>query len=261
MFWTEGRNLNFLGLEEHMNYSFALIVCENGVPEEIAAGIHTFRFICQIPENVPPTVVRQKGWNEFITAFIQYKVKVRLDIPMKRKIVEKREFIVNREQDLNLIQNIDKVCDHQETMQLTNLCCKTNFVQIKIKIPKVGFARKEKIPFTIQVFGVDGKFPVKNVQIQLLRLRICRSQTPIAKVMTDIQTDVNALIPIVVESDFFLIESSIEVPEICPISNVRYGNLYHITYVLDFIFLSDGCEKSAIISVPISIGTIPIQSK
>lgn len=244
-----------------MHYSFLLIASENGEPKELAAGTHTFRFSCPIPENVPPTIVRDRGWNKFITAFIQYKVKVRLDIPLKRKIVEKREFIVNREQDLNLIPNVNKICDHQETLQLTNLCCKTNLIQIKVKIPKLGFARKEKIPFTIQVYGCEGKFPVKKVQIQLLRIKTCRSQTPIAKLMTEVQTDVNTIIPFVVQSDFFHIASSIEVPETCPISNIKYGNLYHITYILDFIFLSDGCEKSAIISTPIFIGTIAIDNK
>lgn len=243
-----------------MNYTNNFIGSgELGELHEITAGMHTFRFKCQIPEDVPATVVRDRGFNVLLNAFIQYKVKLTLDVPLKRNIVEEREFTVKREEDLNLIPECDKVCEFQESLQLANLCCKTSMVQLKVKLPKCGYALKEEIPFTIEVVSTDQKCPIKKIKVHLLRLKVCLGQKPCEKLMTEVQIAAKTTVPFVAENDFLHIKSSIEVPDTCPISNLKYGKLYHTTYILEFSFLSDGCEKSASIGTPIAIGTVPIR--
>lgn len=245
----------YIGSEKHMNYPTQLIPSESGKPQEISAGLHAFKFSYKIPENAPATVV--KGVGKF--ALIEYKVKVRLDVPSLRKINVEREFTVEREMDLNLDPALSKVCSFQEVLPLRNLCCTTKLVEIKVKIPKFGYVRMEKIPFTVEVAGVEGKFPVKKFQIKLQRISKCVSVKPTEKEMYDVKTEVSTFIPFVLEGDFLRISSSIEVPEACPISNQKYGKLYHISYVLNFNFISDGCKKSVTITARIDIGTIPIK--
>lgn len=238
--WQESNAL-YSGLEKHLKNHTQLIVCDSQEAQEISAGIHTFKFSCQIPESAPATVVVSEGG--FSKSFIQYKVKVRLDVPSIRKVGVEREFTVKRELDLNTIPGIDKIGNFQEILQLRNICCKTKQVEIKVKLPKFRYALMEKIPFTIEVVGVviGEKFPVKKVQIKLKRIMILLSQKPIEKHTIDVKTEVKTLIPFVLEGDFLRIHGSIEVPETCPISNLKYGKLYqyHITtYFTIFISIS-----------------------
>ncbi|CAG9805533.1 unnamed protein product [Chironomus riparius] len=253
--WTESvgkTTRTFQGEQKHLDVVTYLFGEIDGDSAEVPAGIHTYKFSCRLPPNLPYSVDGEHG-------HIRYKVDACLDIPWTIcDLHAKLPFTVARREDLNLFPELRMA---QEVEEIKKFCwgiCDKNPLQIKIRLPKSGFALGENVHITIEYNNMSSHC-VDRTEIALWRKEKFVCSDPVKKDRVNKTKITETTADGVSKNSEAKIYHVLQIPQILTITNRLYTQVFQISYELKINVLTDGCSPSPSLKMPITIGNIPIR--
>lgn len=220
---------------------------------EVATGIHTYNFMCQLPSPIPYSVEGKHG-------HIRYKVDVNLDIPWAFDLQAEKTFTVIRYEDLNFFPELQTPCEFEEIKTFCCLFCKSEPLILKVRLPKTGFSLGEKIPISVEMVNKSST-DVTHTTFTLKRVDKFNSQSPSVKSNIVKEEMVETRREGAKGGENISFEELLQIPQVLMISNDRYCKVFQVTYELKFTAETDGMSVSPEIHIPITIGTVRSQNE
>lgn len=253
--WTEpvGKTTRtFLGEQKHLDIVTYLFGQEDGEAIEVPVGIHSYKFSCRLPQNLPYSVDGEHG-------HIRYRIEAQLDIPWTICDLNMiLPFTVVRREDLNLFPELRIA---QEVEEIKKFCwgiCDKNPLLIKVRVPKSGYAVGENIHITIEYDNMSSHC-VERTEIVLWRKEKFVCSDPVKKDRVNKTKIIETTADGVSRSSNAKIHHVLQVPQILTVTNRRYTQVFQISYELKVTVVTDGCTSSPSIKLPITIGNVAIR--
>lgn len=253
--WTEpvGKTTRtFLGEQKHLESVTYLFGQEDGETIEVPAGIHSYKFSCRLPPNIPYSVDGEHG-------HIRYKIEAKLDIPWTIcDLHTKLPFTVTRREDLNLFPELRIA---QEVEEIKKFCwgiCDKNPLIIKLRLPKSGYALGENVHITIE-YSNKSSHCVERTEIALWRKEKFVCSDPVKKDRVNKTKITETTADGVSKNSDAKIVHILQIPQVLMITNRRYTQVFQISYELKINVVTDGCTSSPTLKLPITIGHIAIR--
>lgn len=258
--WTEStgtgnnrRSTVYHGEEKYLNSITYLFGSKDGENMEVAAGIHTYNFACQLPVPIPYSIEGKHG-------HIRYKVDANLDLPWAFDLEAEKPFVVVRYEDLNYFPELRLPVEVEEIKTFCCFCCTSDPLILKVRLPKTGFALGEKIPMKVELINKSSN-NVNHTTFTLKRVEKFNSVSPSEK--TKILKEEVAEIRSggVKGGETTSFEEFIQIPQVLMISNNKYCKVFQVTYEIKLTAETDGVSTSPHLYIPITIGSLALQSE
>lgn len=253
--WTESAGKSsrtFRGEEKHFYIVTYLFGQKDDEPMEVPVGIHTYKFNCPLPPELPYSVEGEFG-------HIRYKVDAMLDIQWSLlDLHAKVPFTVSRLEDLNVFPELKLAQEVEENKKFCWGICDSNPLLIKIRLPKSGYALGENIVMTFEYNNMS-KHSVDRTAIVLIQKEKFICTDPVRKDRSKKTQVVATAAKGVGKNSSVKFEHALEIPQILMITNRRYSQVFQITYELKITVVTDGCSSSPVLKIPVTIGSVSIR--
>jgi len=250
--WTKqvGRHtVTYTGIENFI-HSRSYLFGEYGGPTfELAAGVHQYKFSCQLPYQLPYSL-------KLVYGTISYHVEACLDIPWKAEKEAKVYFTVLRYDDLNFYPELKTAITCIETKNFLSLFNDSNNLHMSVTIPCRGFAVNHYAPVIIN-YENKSSVDIIGTKIKLLRITILNSPLQSKnKVLDDVVGQ--ARFEGVSANSSKIIQASLKIPKVMT-SNEKFCQVIIIKYLIEIEAEASGMRSNAKVRLPITIGTVPLQ--
>lgn len=251
--WTESSGSSktqttFSGHECLLDTSFYIFGSKDSDCDVIAAGAHTYAFEYQLPPTLPYSIEGKYG-------HVKYSVKANLDIPWAFDLQDERNFIISRDDDVNLLIDCNLPVEIEEVKTFCCWCCKSDPVTLTVRLPKSGFVAGDRIPVNIQIHNRSSK-NVGSSLIELKRIHRFHSHDPIKKVKEHEEMVVELTSRGAENGENVNFEVLVDLESSIPITNEKFCKTYQICYELKIIAITEGLSTSPQIAIPICIGRV-----
>lgn len=245
------RTTTYHAEQKYLNSITYLFGSKDGENMEVAVGVHTYSFACQLPAPIPYSVEGKHG-------YVRYKVDANLDIPWAFDLQNERAFNVVRYDDLNHFPELRSPCEFEEIKTFCCLFCKSDPLIIKVRLPRTGFALGEKIPVGVELINKSSK-EVSHTIFTLKRVDRFNSDSPFEKTKEIKEEVVEVRGRGAKGGETVKFEQPIEIPHVLMMSNNRYCKVFTITYELRLTAETEGLSTSTDIYMPITIGSVALK--
>ncbi|XP_026465295.1 arrestin domain-containing protein 17-like [Ctenocephalides felis] len=188
------------------------------------------------------------------TGFVRYTIKVTLDRPWKFDQTSKAAFTVISALDLNMDPRY-RLPVMMESSKTFWCGCTSGPLFVSVQLPQSGYAPGQEIPVACNISN-DSRVNVEFVQIKITKIAKFHSRHPhkIKQKSSDLVTVTAEGVP---KFNKISITKNIQVPVIPP-SLLQNCSIIDIDYVIKVTASIGGCHRSLRISLPLTIGTVPI---
>ncbi|CRK98606.1 CLUMA_CG012205, isoform A [Clunio marinus] len=244
--------ITYFGEEKYLQSITYLFGSSDGEIQEVAAGIHIYNFVCQLPLTIPYSVDGEHG-------HVKYNVDANLDIAWTFDLHDKKPFTVVRYEDLSIYSELRLPIEYEEVTTFCCFWCESDPLIVKVRLPKSGYGLSEKILANVEI---NNKSTTKVLHTEFSLKRIARfiSKTPSVETKEVKETVAEVQGKGAERGEMVTFEQIVEVPPVLMISNNRYCKVFQITYELKVTFVTDGMKVSPEVHIPITIGTVGITS-
>lgn len=238
----------YRGKEELLHAEIALIAQSKGGAIEIPVGTHVYNFACVLPPHLPTSFEGNYGK-------IRYIVCATLDRPWKFNQTCKVAFTVLKPLDLNQDPSVGQ--PKRIDLAKTFCCwpCKSWPMLITVETPATGYVPGQKIPIAIALNNNSG-VDVHGVKCSLDRTEFYISNSPYEKTKTVSKTLVSQSTT-VTNAKYARLTQQLEIPSIAPTGKC---SVLAIEYELNINVRVESCRVNPKIKIPITIGTVPLQT-
>ena len=216
---------------------------------DIPAGFHTYNFACVLPPLLPTSFEGKYG-------HIRYTATLTIDRPWKFDINHKIGFTVLKQLDLNHELPDLRMPSRMEIIKKYSCWLWEKPMSLSASIPVSGYVSGQSIKVSVEVSN-QTNINIDSIRVSLKKLVQYNSQTPRAKSREEIvnMAEVRSLGVKKEETGSFEIE--LPIPSVPP-SNKDFSKIITISYVVQVKAHTTGSNKSPLIRIPVTIGTIPL---
>ena len=217
----------------------------------LPAGNHVFPFSFVLPPNLPSSFEGQHG-------HVRYFVEAEIDRSgiftfNKRK----KQFItINSIVDLNLIQGAATPQTNSNSKTFGILCCTSGPLSSHVRIPRYGYTPGEVIPISAEIENLSDKV-MNYTQARLIQdvtFRATNGTKKTARILQEVRRG-----PIEEGSSDTWNGQPLSIPPVPP-SGLGGCRIIDVSYRLEFRVDPSGLGFDLVVSIPITIGTIPLQT-
>uniref|UniRef100_A0A1L8DK69 Putative arrestin domain-containing protein 3 n=1 Tax=Nyssomyia neivai TaxID=330878 RepID=A0A1L8DK69_9DIPT len=258
--WSEHKGSNkhrrtvvYQGREDYLASLTDLVGrSQDGSTIELAPGMHSYRFTCDLPHQLPTSFEGSKG-------YIRYFVIIALERPWKFDQKFKVAFTVLKQFDLNFDSPILRLpC--QVSMDRSFCCgpCKTGPISIIAHTSQSGYVPGQ----TINVFAeIANASTVKVDEIRFSLKKIIRytSQTPRPKTKEETLTITEARISgLKKKEQSGKFEQHLQIPPLPPTS-LSLCRIITVSYEVKIEAKVSGAHLNPVLKIPVTLGTVPLR--
>ncbi|XP_055375348.1 arrestin domain-containing protein 17-like [Condylostylus longicornis] len=218
-------------------------------------GYHSYEFTYNLPMELPSSMEGHFGR-------IRYYVKVVIEfgIPNKSPEAFTSYFTVHRLTDLNYEPPMIRLPTINEVQKQFSCCpCWNKPVIILARIPQSGYVCGQKIPISINITNRSGKSIHKFI-ISLHLIIKYRAEFPSCKEKFEEFIVKNEQTKLFTNSIQESLNVDLKVPSVPPTCNEQICRIIRISYELRIQVFIQGCIANMNISMPITIGNIPLRN-
>jgi hypothetical protein len=247
---THTETVHFNGEDRYLNQKTYLYGNEGASASELASGTYRYSFECLLPDLIPASFEATYG-------NIRYNIKAVMDIPWRFDKEYELQFTVVRHDDLNEFPELKIATQDEKIKTFCCMCCESEPFIMTVTVPYTGFARGQNIPIVVRL---DNKSDVEIMAINISLVRFFRftSDTPHSKSRCETEKMVSICTEGVGEAKSKTIEKMLVIPGIMLSSNERYCRVVQVFYVVKVEAISSGCHNNPELTIPITIGTVPL---
>lgn len=246
------RNVHFTGKEIYLNSVTYLAGSENGKAIKIPIGVHTYNFECLLPESLPYSLEGKNG-------FIRYKVEAILDIPWGLDYKIRKPFKVARYDDLNLLQSpiYRRPCEAERIKTFGILCCTSDPLVLRMRVPKIGFGLGESIPVQMEIIN-NSSNNVYSTKLKLIKTEHYYSTSPSKSSKKISLVVISKNSRGVRAREFANFVEVLGIPRNLPTSNNRMSKIFQVKYQIYFKARTDSICNPPHMEIDITIGNVGI---
>lgn len=244
---SERRMISFTADEEYFKQYFRMFGSrDTSKTSVLRAGRHTFPFSYTLPVGLPATFEGDHG-------YIRYHCKAAIDRPWKFDTTCKVAFTVFPQVDLNVQPSVMTPVTEGAEKMLCCWCCQSGPVSASMSVCRTGYVPGEFIYVNADVENLANR-AMNETRVSLNQ--VVTYTTP-QRARTEI-TEVSSVSRGKLESGACSSWEAvpIPIPQIPP-SSTRKG-IIDIQYTLDFDVVPTGPSYNLNISVPVTVGTVPL---
>ena len=217
----------------------------------LPAGQHVFPFSFLLPPNLPSSFEGQHG---HVRYFIEAKIDRSGLFSFNKR---KKQFItINSVVDLNLIQGADMAQTNSNVKTFGCLCCKSGPLSAMVRIPRYGYTPGEILSISAEIENLSNK-KMNCTKARLFQDVVFRA-TNGTKSSTRILQEVRRGPIKTGETDVWN-GQPLSIPAVPP-SGLGGCRIIDVSYRLEFLVDPSGIGFNLVVSIPITIGTIPLRS-
>ncbi|CAD7093280.1 unnamed protein product [Hermetia illucens] len=253
---AEGKSENYIetfrGDEQYLSSRTVVLGQDTGNFFELHPGKYVYPFQIQLPPHVPTS------YNGFYGQ-IRYEVNLAIDRPWKYDNIFRQPFTVISPLDLNTNPIYRAPVEKKEEKQF---CCGTCFyfkndpIVLNADIPYSAFAPGQNIDFKIFV-GNESNVDCREVKIKLVQTTEFSTRTPEAKHRTESMKVAEKKLGAVLKLSRKEYKDFLKIPAVAP-SSLETCSIIKVKYTLEINVKIAGLHTNMNISVPVTIGTIPL---
>jgi Arrestin (or S-antigen), N-terminal domain/Arrestin (or S-antigen), C-terminal domain len=244
--------VTYSGKEDYLNQTTYLFGSQSGNAIELPAGITTYSFACVLPLQLSSSVEGKYG-------NIRYSCKAVLDRPWKTDKEFRLSFSVIKTENLNLMSpTILEPTNLKITRHFYCCCFKSKPFHMTASLPFTGFVPGQSIELTLNLNN-QSNIDIEGTKVSLERNTQYISQTPRKKIRFECLPVKDVFGAGVRACGSAEIRLSLLVPPLPP-TNEKYCRVLTTGYHLKIIAKVNGAHKNPHLSIPITIGTIPIRA-
>ncbi|XP_055375346.1 arrestin domain-containing protein 2-like [Condylostylus longicornis] len=252
--WIEGTGNDATersGQIDYLSSTTYLIGSDSGSTIVIEPGIHTYNFSCALPSQLPSSFEGTHG-------NIRYSVQIIFDRPWKFDKTYTVGITILKMVDLNNNDSpsIRMPCEYQTSEKFWCGPCITNPLDIKLKIPQLGYVPGQAIIVNADIQN-NTKLNIDHVQMSLIKTIKYYSDDSSNATKKETLTIVEIKTDEVKPKISKIFQEFVRIPAIPP-TCTNLCKIIHITYDLHIKVKIHGFHTSPIIKFPITIGNIPL---
>uniref|UniRef100_A0A1B0GIA7 Putative signal transduction n=1 Tax=Lutzomyia longipalpis TaxID=7200 RepID=A0A1B0GIA7_LUTLO len=224
---------------------------QDGSTIELAPGMHSYRFTCDLPHQLPTSFEGSKG-------YIRYYVIVALERPWKFDQKFKVAFTVLKQFDLNFESPVLRLpC--QVSMERSFCCgpCKTGPISIIAHTSQSGYVPGQMISVHAEIANAS-TVKVEEIRFSLKKLIRYTSQTPRTKTKEETLTISEGRISGMKKKQSGKFEQHLQIPPLPPTS-VSLCRIITISYEVKIEAKVSGAHLNPVVKIPITLGTVPLR--
>lgn len=222
-----------------------------GAETELPIGLNKFNFSCALPFNLPTSFESKYG-------HIRYQIKVELERPWKLDLKYSFGFTVIKVYDLNGDSPALRTPLKSETTKNFFLGLSSKSVYISTEIPSRGFVAGQTVPITIATNN-ESNVDVKEIKVSLKKLIQYNSQTPRNKTRERVESSAELRHSGVPRKSKENTVVHMILPAVPPTS-LTFCSIIKVSYVIEIVAKVGGFHFSPSLTLPVTIGTVPLQS-
>lgn len=230
---------------------------EGGNLIKLDSGTHTYDFTFQLPDKLPASFEASLG-------HIRYHVEVLIEAPFPIPKEFQHQFTVVADVNLNDLPEVKVPCKCEEVQTfcccygcLCCIFCPTDPLTVSVALPYAGFCKGQNIPVVID-FDNQSDIEVLWTKVNLNRITQFTFNTPKLKTKTETEKVLEVLLEGVPENGTKRIEKNIPLPQVLMCSTLDQCKTIQISYELIFEFEARGMHMNIYMTIPVTIGTIPL---
>lgn len=245
--WKNGRKENLKGSEVYLKNTTYIFGDEDSDPVDLDAGFQSFSFSTVLPHEIPSSFECKDGQ-------ISYKIEAVLVLPCKINYLKgKTNFKVVTSVDLNMDESLKLPFYTEITKKARNFFFASKTLRMKVCTPFSGFIPGHDVKLIFDINN-ETKLNVRKMKIQLVQ---------VVKLTTDDSTKTDRLTILEILASGTKKKSNNQFEEFLTIPSnvvpVKFSNVVQVTYVIEIIAkISSSKKKNPKFSIPIEIGTVPI---
>ncbi|CAO1405614.1 unnamed protein product [Diamesa tonsa] len=247
---NQRRQVTYSGREDYLSTTTYLFGSDSGNPIELAAGIHTYSFACALPQKLPSSFEAKNG-------YVRYIVRTTLDRPWKFDLSFKLPFTVIKHEDLNALSPALKVPSKTEVSKAFYCCCfKSKPLLMKVSLPFSGYVPGQSVNVVVELNN-QSNVDVEGIKLALEKTITYTSQSPRPKIKIEHGTIKEVFGVGVLNECTGQVAISLVVPPIPP-TNISSCKVLKVAYELKVLAKVSGAHRNPFVTIPITIGTIPL---
>lgn len=204
-----------------------------------------------LPFNLPTSFESKYG-------YIRYQIQIQVDRPWKLDLKYCFGFTVIKNYDLNNDSPALRTPLKAETTKSFFLGLSSKSVYISAEIPSRGFVAGQTVPITITANN-DTNIDVKEIKISLKKIIHYNSQTPKRKTRKRIESTSEVRHYGVQRKSKDQIVANFILPSVSP-TNIILCSIIQVYYVIQIVAKVGGIHFSPVVTLPVTIGTVPLQN-
>lgn len=204
-----------------------------------------------LPHQLPTSFESKYG-------YIRYQIKVELERPWKFDLKFCFAFTVIKILNLNYESPGLRNKLKNETTKTFFLGFSSKALFVSAEIPISGFVAGQTIPVSINIRN-DSNVDVEETKVSLIKIIHYNSQTPKRKTKERIESAAEVRNVGVKAKSKGNIEVHLSLPAVPP-TNIASCQVIQVSYVISVVAMVGGLHRSAKMSLPITIGTVPLNS-
>ncbi|XP_064620480.1 arrestin domain-containing protein 3-like [Lineus longissimus] len=215
---------------------------------KITPGRYTHNFSYTLPQNLPSSY-------EGLLGKIRFQATARCEIIDGRDKVVSRPFTVIAHKDLNQIEGLSSPEQREKQKTLCCLCCESGPIQVVFRMEKTGYVPGEAIPLNAEITNNSNRTVFRS-KAGLKQCVTYRAQGHVKRrswTMADVEK------PEIEPGGSCIWTDQMQVPSIPPTNDKEDCSIIDIRYELEFKIVPSGLATCLEMSVPLVIGTIPLQ--
>lgn len=247
---THSRSVKYSAREDYLSSTTYLLGSPQGNEIQILPGVHTYNFACLLPQVIPSSFEGPYG-------HIRYTVKVTFERPWKFDLTYKVAFTVLKQVDLNYDSPDLRLPVSAETIKY--FCCwpcKSGPMNVHVTIPIAGFVSGQMIPISV-IIDNQSRETIDEITFKLKKFVKYFSHTPRSKSKEEKSVVVMKRSGGVLKNEKKLFQHNLLIPAL-PATNLNLCKIIQISYVLKVKPRVSAMHKEPAISIPITIGTVPL---
>ncbi|XP_037956702.1 arrestin domain-containing protein 3 [Teleopsis dalmanni] len=219
---------------------------------DFRAGTHIYALTLRIPEDSPSSCKGPFG-------YIAYSISLTIEKPWSFDEVFRKPIIVLQNLNLNHSPEFALPIRDESVKYFCNWPCKSGPICVQLILPYSGFVPMQEIPFFVEIDNQSPHYDIISVEAKLKQHFVFLAHKPLKR---------NFHTRTLVRSQYSestlrltkrLYEGKICVPSDTPRSTLNLNFIVFLHYTLQVRLKTGCCHYDADLSVPVVIGTEPLQ--
>ena len=218
---------------------------------ELTPGLHKFNFSCQLPPQLPTSFESKYG-------NIRYQIQVEVERPWKFDIKFSFGFTVIKIFDLNFDRPTLRNPLKSELAKTFFLGFSSKALHVSAEIPISGFVAGQSVPVKININN-ESSVDVEEIKVSLKKYVHYSSDSPRRNVRERLEQVADVRSVGVSGKNKGSMSAQLIIPPVAP-TNIGTCNVVQVSYEIHVLARVSGFHRCPLLRIPITIGTVPLQS-